>query len=387
MKKTEVLIVGGGIIGSSIAYYLSKHGVEVTVVEKGKLLGGASGANQGGIPVSLFEPPLLDLVRESRKLYDGLSQELGEDLGFDETGLLLIVLDKDQESLLNQFGKRLEQRGLGAESLSSNELQAESLLADNVKAAVKTSADASVDPFKVGFGLISQAKANGATFLKDTEVKDVIMSGRKVTQVKTTRETLQLNYLVNAAGARSKSIGDMVGLDIPVKPRRGQILVTEPTPRAKYRYLMDFDYIATALGNGDKEEKSRRMKLGVASSLIQEPSSNWTIGASRDFAGFNKKTTRETLGYLADRATKFLPDFENCNIIRSYAGLRPYCHVDGKPILGRIEELDNFFIATGHAGEGITLAPITGKLLAREIVSGRKAKLLDSFRYSRFESE
>ncbi len=387
MKKPEVLVVGGGIIGSSIAYYLTKRDVGVTVVERGKLLGGASGANQGGIPVSLFDPPLLDLVRESRKLYDELSGELGEDLGFDETGLLLLVLDEDQVSLLNKFRKRLEERGLGVEGLSKGELRSEQLLTDNVKAAIKTSEDASVDPFKVGFGFINRAKANGATFLKDTEVTDIKTSGKKVTKVKTNRETLQPKYLVNAAGAGAKSVGDMVGLDIPVKPRRGQVLVTEPTPRANYRYLMDFDYLATALGDGSDEEKSQRMELGVASSLIQEPSSNWTIGASRDFAGFDKKTTRKTLGYLADRATKFIPDFEDCNIIRSYAGLRPYCHVDGEPILGRVEKIDNFFIATGHAGEGITLAPITGKLLASEIVSGKKAELLDGFRYSRFDSK
>jgi len=386
MKNSEVLIVGGGIIGSSIAYYLSKRNIEVTVVEKGKFLGGASGANQGGIPVSLFDPPLLDLVRESRKLYEGLSGELREELGFDETGLLLLVLKEEQVSLLNKFMKRMEQRGLGVKKLSKSEIQSEQFLASDVKAAVKTSEDASVDPFKVGFGFIKQAKANGAIFKKNTEVKDIITSDKKVTQVKTNRGTLQPEYLVNAAGVGSKSIGKMVGLDIPVKPRRGQVLVTEPTPRANYRYLMDFDYIATALGDSDDRKKSQRMELGVASSLIQEPSSNWTIGASRDFAGFDKKTTRETLGYLADRATKFVPDFENCNIIRSYAGLRPYCHIDGEPILGQVKELENFFIATGHAGEGITLAPITGKLIASEIVSGKRAKLLDSFRYSRFNS-
>jgi sarcosine oxidase subunit beta len=386
MKNTEVLIIGAGIIGSSIAYYLSKQDVEVTVVEKGKLLGGASGANQGGIPVSLFDPPLLDLVRESRKLYDGLSGELEEELGFDETGLLLLVLKEEQVPLLNKFMKKMDQRGLGVKEISKREIESDQLLADNVKAAIKTSEDASVDPFKVGFGFIKQAKANGAIFKKNTEVKDIVTSGKRVTKVKTTRGTLHPENLVNAAGVGSKSIGKMVGLDIPVKPRRGQVLVTEPTPRANYRYLMDFDYLAAALGDDDDRGKSKRMELGVASSLIQEPSSNWTIGASRDFAGFDKSTTRETLGYLADRATKFVPDFENCNIIRSYAGLRPYCHIDGEPILGQVRKLDNFFVATGHAGEGITLAPITGKLLAREVVSSQRVKLLDSFRYSRFNS-
>jgi len=311
MMKSNTVVIGGGIIGSSIAYYLSKQGVEVTVVEKGKLLGGASGANQGGIPVSLFDPPLLDLVRESRKLYGGLTQELNEELGFEETGLLLVVLKEEQVPLLREFKGELEKKGIKVKSLSRKEIKDDSILSHDVKAAVKTNPDASVDPFKVGFGFINKAKDNGVDFLKDTKVEDIETSGKIVTEIKTSKGKIKAENLVNAAGVGSKSIGDMVGLNIPVKPRRGQILVTEPTPQASYKYLMDFDYLATALGGGDEKASNERTDLGVASSLIQEPSSNWTIGASRDFAGFDKKTTPRTLAHLADRATKFVPNFEN----------------------------------------------------------------------------
>lgn len=384
MKKTEVAIVGGGIIGSSIAYYLSKQGVQSTVIERGKFLGGASGANQGGIPVSLFDPPLSDLVQESRKLYTDLSWELDRDLGFDETGILMAVLKEQQLPLLEQFQEKLQNRGLKAERLSPGDIQAEPTLSEKVTAALKTDIDASVDPFKVGFAYIDRAENNGATFLKDTEVTDLETSGIKVTTVKTSRGIIKVDYLVNAAGINSPLIGDMVGLNIPVKPRRGQVLVTEPTPRANYRYIMDFDYLATALESNPDPDRDERMKLGVASSLIQEPSGNWTIGASRDFVGTDKQTTPTTLGHLADRSTKFIPQFETCNIIRTYAGLRPYCSVDGAPILGKVNKPDNYFIATGHAGEGITLAPITGKLIAEAIVTEKQPELLASFGYSRF---
>lgn len=385
MKKTDVAIIGGGIIGSAIAYYLSKRDVKVTVLERGKLLGGASGANQGGIPVSVFDPPLLDLVLASRELYGKLPEELGDDLGLDQTGLLLLVLDQEQIPLLLEFKKKLSKRGMVAERLSEQELREEALVADAVVGAVRTDIDASVDPFRVGFGFIRRARGNGAVFLKDTEVTDMKTKGDLITQVRTTRESIKPDHVVNAAGPDARFIGEMVGIDLPVKPRRGQVLVTEPAPRSNYRYLMDFDYIATALEvKSDEEIDSERMSLGVASSLIQEPSCNWTIGASRDFAGFNKNTTPRTLGHLADRAAKFISGFEETKVIRSYAGLRPYCSVDGMPIIGRVSTLSNFSVATGHAGEGITLAPITGKLVAQEIVEERKPSLLDGFRYSRF---
>lgn len=387
MIKTDVAVIGGGIIGSSIAYYLSKNGAEVTVIEKGKLLGGASGSNQGGIPVSLFDPPLLDLVLASRDLYSGLSDELGCGLGFDETGLLLLVLKEDQIPILERFHKRLERRDLPVTRLPVDEIKGEEDLSQDIVAALKTELDASVDPFKVGFGFISNARDNGVEFLKDTEVVDMCLDGGFIAEVSTSGPKVKADYVVNAAGPWSTLVGDMVGVDIPVKPRRGQVLVTEPTPRLKYRYLMDFDYLATALGaDSDDREKSERMKLGVASSLIQEPSTNWTIGASRDFVGYNKRTTPKTLAHLARRSTEFLPALEGTNVIRSYAGLRPYCSVDGEPILGGVDEIDNFLVATGHAGEGITLAPITGKLVAEEILNRRVPDLFKGFRHSRFST-
>ncbi|NIO20978.1 MAG: FAD-dependent oxidoreductase [Candidatus Aenigmarchaeota archaeon] len=168
----------------------------------------------------------------------------------------------------------------------------------------------------------------------------------------------------------------MVGLDIPVKPQRGQVLVTEPTRFYPCRYLMDIDYLIV--------EHSQTEKLDVTINLVQHKHGNWTIGSSREFAGFVNKTTHEGIAVLARKATKFLLDLGLEHCIRSYSGLRPFCHFDGNPILGQVDKIRGFVIATGHGGSGIKFAPVTGKLIAEEIIQGELTALLAPYRYSRF---
>lgn len=151
---------------------------------------------------------------------------------------------------------------------------------------------------------------------------------------------------------------------------------------------MDADYLTTAF-NAEKVARSKdtRMKLGVAGSYIQADSGNWTVGSSRDFAGYNNKVTVQTLSYIAERVIKFMPEFADVKFIRAYAGFRPFCYADGLPILSKVDNLSGFIIATGHAGEGVTLAPITGKLISELIIEKRTSIPIDAFAFSRFKDQ
>ena len=150
---------------------------------------------------------------------------------------------------------------------------------------------------------------------------------------------------------------------------------------------MDGDYLTTAYGIKPEEEDEaakKRHELGVAGSYAQDASGNWTIGSSRDMAGFVKTNSPEVLRGMTKRFLSFLPGMKDINIIRFFGGFRPYCVKDGHPILGRVQDLSGFYIATGHAGEGVALAPITGKVIAEEITTGKTSLPLDNFRYERF---
>ncbi len=126
--------------------------------------------------------------------------------------------------------------------------------------------------------------------------------------------------------------------------------------------------------------------MGIGASYAQEPTGNWTIGSSRDLVGFTKANSPEVLRGMARHLLNFLPGMRTVNCIRFIAGCRPYCVKDGHPILGRVLELTGFYVATGHAGEGIALAPITGKLIAEEITTGKTTLPINDFRYERFST-
>jgi glycine/D-amino acid oxidase-like deaminating enzyme len=387
-RIADVVVVGGGIIGSSAAYHLAKKGVRVMVIEKKEGLSfGASGANQGGCPLQLFEPPLLELARESLKLYKNLSEEIGYDIEYENVGSLVCSVDEKQFSDMEKHVQNKRREGTNVRLIEGHQLRKlEPTLGEDVVVGVEEWDSCTVNPFKVNYGLAYAARKLGTEFLFSSQVNKIETDKERIASVITDREKIKTNFVVNAAGVWTSEIGEMLGLAIPVRPRRGQIIVTEPVPLNKrWRYILDADYSTTSF-NLEAIEKSKnpRIKLGVAGSYVQENTGNWTIGSSRDFAGYDNRVTMQTLKHMAKRATKFMPKLKDVNCIRTFAGLRPFCYIDGLPILSKINNPQNFVIATGHEGEGITLAPITGKLISELIIEDRTSLSIDAFSFSRF---
>lgn len=383
------MVVGGGIIGCSVAYCLAKKGVKVIVVEKKEGLSfGASGANQGGCALQLFESPVLELARESLKLYKNLSEEIGYDIEYENVGSLVCSVDEKQFSDMEKHVQNKRREGINVRLIEGDELRRlEPTLGKNVIVGVEEWQSCTVNPFKVNYGFAYVARKLGTKFLFSTQVKKIETDKDKITFVITDREKIKTNFVVNCTGAWASEIGKMLGLTIPIRARRGQIIVTEPVPlNERWRYILDADYLTTAF-NLEAIEKSKdpRIKLGVAGSYIQEDSGNWTIGSSRDFAGYNSRITMQTIRYIAKRVIRFMPKLKDISCIRTFAGLRPFCYVDGLPILSKINNPQNFVIATGHAGEGISLAPITGKLISELITESRTSLSIDAFSFSRFK--
>lgn len=390
IKIADVVVVGGGVIGCSVAYYLAKKGVRVIVVEKKEGLSfGASGANQGGCPLQLFESPVLELARESLELYKNLAEEIGCDIEYENVGSLLCSVNDRQYPDMEKHFQNKRREGMNVRLMEGHQLRKlEPTLGEDIVVGVEEWDSWIVNPFKVNYGFVYAARKLGTEFLFSTQVKKIETNKERVVSVITDREKIKTNFLVNAVGAWASEIGKMLSLTIPVRARRGQIIVTEPVPlNERWRYILDADYLTTAFDLAAVEKsKDPRIRLGVAGSYIQEKSGNWTIGSSRDFAGYNNRVTMQTLKYIAKRAIKFMPKLKDISCIRTFAGLRPFCYVDGLPILSKIKSPQNFVIATGHAGQGMTLAPITGKLIAELITESRTSLSIDAFSFSRFKN-
>ncbi len=389
-RIADVVVVGGGVIGCSVAYCLAKKGVRVIVVEKKEGLSlGASGANQGGCPLQLRESPVLELARESLKLYKNLSEEIGCDIEYENVGSLVCSVDEKQYPEMEKHFQNKQREGINVRLIEGCQLRKlEPALGEDVVVGVENWDGGMVNPFKVNYGFAYVARKLGTEFLFSTQVKKIERDKERIVSVITDRGKIKTNFLVNAAGAWASEIGKMLGLTIPIRARRGQIIITEPVPlNERWRYILDADYLTTALDLAAVEKsKDARIKLGVAGSYIQEKSGNWTIGSSRDFAGYNNGVTMETLKYMAKRVIKFLPRLKDISCIRTFAGLRPFCCRDGLPILSKVSNPQNFVIAAGHAGEGMALAPITGKLIAELITESRTSLSIDAFSFSRFKN-
>jgi len=388
-RIADVVVVGGGIIGCSVAYYLAKKGVKVIVIEKNKGLSfGASGANQGGCALQLFHPPVLELARPSLEIYRNLSQEIGYDVDYENTGSLVCSVDEEQYPDMQKHVEKKRRQGIDVQLIEGDRLrELEPTLGGDVVAGVEEREGGIMNPFKVNYGFAYAARKLGTEFFLSREVKKIERDKNRITSVVTDREKIGTNFVVNAAGAWASQIGKMVGISIPVRPRRGQIIVTERLPLNKrWRYILDADYLTTAFDLAAVEKsEDPRIRLGVAGSYVQENTGNWTIGSSRDFADYTTRVTMQTIRYLAKRATRFMPKLKSVNSIRLFAGLRPFCYVDGLPILSRLNSPRNFVIATGHAGEGVTLAPITGKLISELITEKTTSISIDAFAFSRFK--
>lgn len=146
---------------------------------------------------------------------------------------------------------------------------------------------------------------------------------------------------------------------------------------------MDADYLSPHTGH--QETTGLRTKLGVIGGFIQENTGNWIVGSSHE-PTYDKAVTVQTLVLMARRAIEFMPMLKHVNCIRTFAGLRPRCYVDDLPILGKVASLSGFIIATGHLGAGVTLAPITGKLISELIIENKTSLPIDAFAFSRFEN-
>ena len=234
-------------------------------------------------------------------------------------------------------------------------------------------------------GACPESSGYGATVLKGCKVENIMVMNDRVREVHTTAGSIHSRRVVCAAGTGSNEIGKMIIVDIPVMPQRGQILVTEPGERTLNKIISGAEYLGTKANIDELMPKDEEAaKLGLGFTAEQTASGNILLGSTREFAGFDNNTTPEAINAIAKNAINYIPWIEDLDVIRSFAGLRPYSP-DGLPILGTVKGVKGFFIATGHSGDGVCLAPITGKLMSELVLDGETSIDISSFSLYRFK--
>ncbi|MFS0823829.1 NAD(P)/FAD-dependent oxidoreductase [Bacillus sp. 1P02SD] len=384
-KHTDVLVIGGGIIGSAIAYYVSKSGLHVSVVEKGELASGTSSRCDGNI-LAIDKEPGFDsqMSLTSQKLVDELSRELDQPFEYRAPGSILVCETEEEMIAANKWVDQQKKAGLPFRMLDREDIRQESpYFADDLLGGLECATDSTVNPYLLTFAMFDGAKKNGANIYTHTEVK-AIRKENGYFRIETTNGEMIAEKIVNAGGVWAPKIGEMVDLQIPIYPRKGHLIVASRQAPVGLRKVMEFGYLISKFG-GERNVDAETEKYGVA--LVFEPteSQNFLIGSSRQFVGFDTKVDINVVKCIARRAIRFYPKMGDMLLIRTYAGLRPYTE-DHLPIISQVDHIPNYFIAAGHEGDGISLAAVTGKVIDEMIRGVTKTTIpIEPLRYDRFE--
>jgi sarcosine oxidase subunit beta len=377
--KADVVVVGGGVIGSSIAYYLSRRKIPVVLLERGAIGSGTSGACDGLIFLQSKKPGAhLKLAMASGRLYETLSEELDFDIEYRNCGGMILIENELELQAMRRLVVEQKESGLDVSLIEKSlAIEMAPCLSQGFIASTYSHRDSQVNPLYLVRAFIKAARYFGAKVFSRMEVTGIRLTPHGVRSVRTPAGEIETSIIVNAAGVHAPHIGKMAGIDIPILPRRGQILLTEPVPPVLNPCLISAKYIAAKYNPGVAAHG------GISLSIEQTANGNFLLGSTREFVGQDRRTSLDGIRGIATYAAKLLPCLRKLRAIRSLAGLRPYTP-DGLPILGKVEDREGLILAAGHEGDGIALSPITGQLTAQLISEGRTDFDLADYRLERF---
>jgi glycine oxidase len=368
----EVVIIGGGVIGLTVARALALRGARhVTLIEKNEFGREASWA-AGGILAPQVEADQSDdffrLACASRDLYaqfaNDLMAESDVDVELDTTGTLYVgFTETDESELRRRFAwQRAEQ--LRVEWLDGDEArQLEPCLSDKVRCALRFPFDYQVENRKLLAALLTANERLSVRLIRDCEACVLRIDGSKVAGLETSQGFIKTGTVVLAAGAWTSSIESSPPLPLDVEPVRGQMLCFEANPQL-----------------------ARHVIYSARGYLIPRRDGRLLAGSTTEHVGFDKRVTVEGIERIKEMAFEISPAVSRLPLIDSWAGFRPRA-LDDLPVLGRPEEIDGLVYATGHYRNGILLAPITGELIADVILTGAAAPMLKTFSPERFNLE
>jgi len=388
-KTADVAVIGGGAVGTSVAYFLAKRNLDVILVEKGGIAAGTSGRCDGNVMIADTLPGYdCRLKRMSQDLFPVLARELDFDIGWSQKGSVLVIESDIEMEVAREYCSQMQGFGLPARILDRQELlEDEPHLAKDIVGGMEMACDSAINPMAMSQGLAYAAEKLGAKIQTHSVVREIRRDAKgRIERVVTDSNDILTPRVVNAAGIWARDVGRMVGLDVPIEPRQGQLIVGERSFRVGKRKLQEFGYIMAKFERDDYERSltPQMEKYGVA--FVFEPTEQGTflIGSSRWFAGRNLANSLDVLRCIAQRAVRFLPILKDVKFIRTYAGLRPYSP-DHYPIVSDTP-VPGYYVAAGHEGNGIGLAPISGQLIAQMIAGEKTAIEVEPLRFSRFDT-
>jgi glycine/D-amino acid oxidase-like deaminating enzyme len=368
VEKADIIIIGGGIMGTSAAFFLSKKGLRVFLFDKSGVGRQASGSNAGTMAVQNKKLKLVPLVKESHRIWAAYQEELEEDVEFRQPGGLRVAEDAEQVKVLRESVAQQKKLGVELEILTNKDLRDFApYIGPSVVAASFCQDDARSNPLIACMALAKASESRGAKIFENEPVQSISVKGKNRFLIQTPNGEYQSSFILNSAGVWSKNIFRMIGLEFPITLDTMQVMVTEQTSRI-------FSHVIThAKGN---------------LTLKQVDSGNVVIGGGWKGIG-NAEKGIERINYRsmkgnAQYAGRVIPALKKLHILRCWAGLEGRSP-DFLPLLGQLKKYPGFYSACCVKG-GQTLGPFLGKTVAELIADGKSAFPIDEFDVNRFAS-
>ncbi len=377
--SADIVVVGAGIMGLSIAYHLAKRGVtNVTVLDKSYLCGGASGRNGGGIRAQWSSEANVRLMQESIRMCRDFADQMKINVWLRQGGYLFLVRTEAKRRALEESAKLQNSCGLGTRMLTPKEAQklVPELDTDGVVAASFNADDGVVFPWPFVWGYAQAARKLGVEIATFADVLGFESNGKRIDGVVVssrgndgrsarTQSTIRTHSVVNAAGAWSPEIARMLGVELPNKPHRHEICSTEPLKPWLKPLVAD-------LSDGLYFSQSTRGEIvgGIGQDWVPD--------------GINQDSSHAFLGKYAQSLTRACPVLGDVKVLRQWAGcydLTP----DANPIVGEVDDVDSFYQASGFMGHGFMMAPVMGKLIAQYIVEKTPLPMFERWNLRRFK--
>lgn len=373
-KIYDVLIIGGGIIGASIAYYTAKTGLSVALLESNTVASGTSSKCDGNVLLIDKEPGFDSrMAIKSQALIKQLSTELEMEFEFRHPGSIFLCANEDEiEQGYNWVDYHNKENGKDKffKKLTKEDLKNDSkYFSDHLIGGIECTNDSTINPYMLAFSLINQAKKYDFSLFEMTPVTDIQHIQDGEFKVMSHEKVFKANKVINAAGIYSPHVGKLLDIEVPVVPRKGHILVSSRAELLGSRKIQEFGYLMTKFGK-ERQASKEMNDYGVA--LVHEAtqSQNFLIGSSREFVGYNTNVNHKVIRLIAERAIEYFPPMKDMSFIRSYAGLRPWTP-DNLPIISDTV-VPGFYIAAGHEGDGIGLSAITGLWMSQMMTNTLK---------------
>lgn len=370
-KNADFLVLGGGVIGCATAYYLSRGGASVTVLERGDTAFGTAGASGGLVNWITCAPSQMDLFMRSQAMLENLQQELEADFELNYNSYNMQIISNEIEwTASEQLVKDFKLPGFEAHLIDSYEShQLEPCVTDDMLGSIYVPRVHYLNPIKLALAYRRAAERHGAKFVNEAEVTALLRDGAAVTGARTPKGDYSAAVTINCTGVWSDKVSAMAGVDAPIHPIRGEFVITEPTEHFCNTTISSAQY--QTIVQHPELFSPNAIKYNLGFSVEQTTTGACIIHGTREMdSGLDNSVIPEVIELLVQTAVKFIPRLGKLKLMRAYAGVRPGTP-DGDPYLGLDPDVPGFCECCGHGGEGIALAPATGEAMAELLLTGR----------------